>query len=278
MIVALLGAESTGKSTLAAALHRHLQAAFTASAAPHTPPLITHVPEYLRVWCTHHGRTPRVDEQTHIARTQAQWLADAAHLHGPRLWLIADTTPLMTAVYSEHYFADPSLYALAQGCHAAPCLMGTAPTQASAAASDMLTSHLPPLNLLMGLDLPWQADGSLRDGPATQAAIDTLLRQKMDAWQLPYQTVYGTDSARVGAALQAIAGHLKRHAPADAWATAAQNAIEKEANNVMNTSVKRQKNRKYSSHCDCCDDPACERQTFSRLVANRPAAPGSVRP
>jgi len=278
LIIALLGAECSGKSTLAAALHRHLQAVFTASAAAHTPPLITHVPEYLRDWCMRNDRTPRADEQAHIAHTQAQWLTGAAHLHSPRHWLIADTTPLMTAVYSDHYFGDPSLYALAQGFHAAPRLAETELAPAPTQASDTLAPHLPPLNLLMGLDLPWQADGSLRDGPATQAAIDTLLRQQMDAWQLPYQTVYGTDSARVAAALQAIAGHLTRHAPADAWATAAQNAIKKEASNAMNTVVKRQKNRQYSSHCDCCDDPACERQTFSRLVANRPAAPGSVRP
>lgn len=278
MIIALLGAESTGKSTLAAALHRHLQAAFTALPAPHAPPPITHVPEYLRDWCTQHGRTPRADEQVHIAHTQAQWLTGASHPHSPRHWLIADTTPLMTAVYSDHYFGDTSLYALAQGFHAAPRLAEAGQALAPTQTPDTLAPHLPPLNLLMGLDLPWQADGSLRDGPATQMAIDTLLRQQMDAWQLPYQTVYGTHSARVAAALQAIAGHLKRHAPTDTWVTALQDAIEKEANNAMNTGGKRQKNRTYSSHCDCCDDPACERQTFSRLVANRPAAPGSVRP
>ncbi len=268
MIIALLGAESTGKSTLAAALHRHLQAAFATLPAPHAQPLITHVPEYLRDWCTQHGRTPRADEQAHIAHIQAQWLTDAAHLHSLHHWLIADTTPLMTAVYSDHYFGDPSLYAMALGFHAAPRLAG------AALVSDTPPHHLPPLNLLMGLDLPWQADGSLRDGPATQMAVDTLLRQQMDVRQLPYQTVYGTDSARVAAALQAIAGHLMRHAPADAWAVPVQNAIEKEANNAISISGKQQKYRKYASPCECCDDPACERQMFSRLVANRPPTQG----
>lgn len=275
MIIALLGAESTGKSTLAAALHGHLQVAFTALPAPHDLPLITHIPEYLRDWCMHHGRTPRANEQAHIAHTQTQWLTDAAHQHSLHHWLIADTTPLMTAVYSDHYFGDPSLYALAQGFHEAPRLTGAEPVQGS--APDTQPCHLPPLNLLMGLDLPWQADGSLRDGPGTQLAVDTLLRRQMDAWQLPYQTVYGTDSARVVAALQAIGGHLKRYAPADAWAVTMQTAIEKEANNSINISGEQQKNRKYASACECCDDPASERQMFSRLLANRPTAPGSVR-
>lgn len=271
MIISLLGAESTGKSSLAAALHRHLQAAFATLPAPHAPPFISHVPEYLRDWCTHHGRTPREDEQAHIAHTQAQWLTDAAHPHGPPHWLIADTTPLMTAVYSDHYFDDPSLYALAKRFHEAPDTAALTP-----ASEGMQPSRLPPLNLLMGLDLPWQADGVLREGPAAQPAIDTLLRQQLDAWRVPYQTVYGTASARAVAALQALAGHLVRHAPTDAWIRAAQNAIEKEANNEIGVSGRQQKYRKISSTCECCDDPACERQIFSRLVTNRPAALPSV--
>lgn len=270
MIILLLGAESSGKSSLAATLHRHLAAALATLPAPHAPPRLTHVPEYLRNWCTHHGRTPRADEQVHIAHTQAQWLADAAHPHSPPPWLIADTTPLMTAVYSDHYFGDPSLYALAKRFHDAPH------TAARAPALDTPPRCLPPLTLLMGLDLPWQADGVLRDGPATQQAIDTLLRKQLNAWQLPYQTVYGAGSARVVAALQAVAGHLARHTATDSWATAAQNAIEKEANNVTGTSGRQQKNHTYAATCACGDDPACERQMFSRLVANRPAALPSV--
>ena len=57
-VIALLGAESTGKTVLAAAL---------ATALTSPARRIAVVPEYLREFCDRHGRTPRRDEQAHIA-------------------------------------------------------------------------------------------------------------------------------------------------------------------------------------------------------------------
>jgi hypothetical protein len=100
---------------------------------------------------------------------------------------------------------------------------------------------LPPLNLLMGLDLPWAADGALRDGPATQQAIDNRLRQQLDRWQCPYQTIYGSGTARVAAALQAISYHLTPHLHVDSRINAWQIAIKSEAEYSINESVSSQK-------------------------------------
>ena len=92
MKIAILGAESTGKTTLARALQTALQQDHGQA---------VWVPEALRDWCVRHGRTPRPQEQQEIALAQAQAIDSA----GPG-YLLADTTPLMTAVYSDVIFGD----------------------------------------------------------------------------------------------------------------------------------------------------------------------------
>jgi hypothetical protein len=198
--------------------------------------------------------------------------------------VIADTTPLMTAVYSDHYFGDDTLYTLARRFHDTALHAQYAPRTPTGTDGTVGTIaavhtelHPPPLTLLMGLDLPWQADGAMRDGPAAQLAIDTLLRQQLAQWHQPFQTIYGAGTARVAAALQAIASHLARHLAchpaAKAYTTAWQEAIEKETNYLIRESGRVQKSIRYTATCDCCDDTASERQTFSRLLASRASPP-----
>lgn len=100
--VALLGAESTGKSTLAEALGRHLGTAW--------------VPEYGRtLWEQKDGQLD-FDDLLRIAHRHRA-LEDAA-LPRARHWLISDTNALTTLWYSYAYFgrADPALHALAAEC------------------------------------------------------------------------------------------------------------------------------------------------------------------
>ncbi len=170
MIIALLGAESTGKSALAHALAQHLQSQGTDAVA---------VDEYLREWCAAHERTPHVHEQAHIAATQRQRIAAARAQHSV---VVADTTALMTAVYSEYVFADTSLYA-----------------QALAAQRSI------DITLLTGLDMPWQADGIQRDGAYARGPVDSLLRQRLSEAQIGYQVVYGLGEERLQNAMHCIA-------------------------------------------------------------------------
>jgi HTH-type transcriptional regulator, transcriptional repressor of NAD biosynthesis genes len=97
--IVLLGGESTGKSTLAAALAAELAT--------------VHVPEYGReLWLARAGQLAFAD-LLHIAEQQiAREEAAAAHA---REWLVCDTSPLTTLFYSHHLFgrADPALEALA---------------------------------------------------------------------------------------------------------------------------------------------------------------------
>jgi nicotinamide riboside kinase len=170
MIIALLGAESTGKSALAKALAQHLQSLGTDAVA---------VDEYLREWCEQHQRTPHLHEQAHIADTQSQRIAGAAAKHRV---VVADTTAMMTAVYSEYVFADTSLYAQA-----------------------LIAQRRADITLLTGLDMPWQADGIQRDGAHARGPVDALLRVRLSDAQIGYQVVYGLDAQRLQNAIHCIA-------------------------------------------------------------------------
>jgi nicotinamide riboside kinase len=186
MIIALLGAESTGKSALAHALAQHLQSLGTDAVA---------VDEYLREWCEQHQRTPQVHEQVHIAATQSQRIAQAATQHPV---VVADTTAVMTAVYSDYVFADTSLYAQA-----------------------LEAQRSVDITLLTGLDMPWLADGIQRDGAHARGPVDALLRLRLSEAQIAYQVVYGLDEQRLKNAMYCIAS------PATFQEATAQNATEK---------------------------------------------------
>ncbi len=236
MIVALLGAESTGKSTLSHALAHHLRAALAHAGAATAAPVVV-VDEGLRTWCQTHGRVPQPHEQAPLAWAQDDRIRQAQQQAGPTGWVVADTASVMTAAYSDHYF-------------------GGAPWFDRPAAGR--TPLVADIHLLMGLDLPWQADGPWRDGPAVQAAVDDRLRQRLQASGTRYLAVYGQGPARTAAALGALAGV----APDPAL----KEALKKEAINLYPPCANGQKILKNGWACETCSDPACERRLFTRLM------------
>lgn len=177
-VIALLGAESTGKTTLARRLGEAL-------AAPERSVAV--VTEYLREFCDRHGRTPRRDEQAGIAAEQTRRIAAAADTHDI---VVADTSALMIAVYSDQVFGDTSLYADALGTHAR-C----------------------DLTLLTAIDLPWLADGLNRDGPHVRAPVDAKVRAALASANLPFAVVGGQGEARLANALAASRHALQFPAP-----------------------------------------------------------------
>lgn len=179
MRISILGAECTGKSTLTLALVPQLEPLFDT---------VHWVPEYLREWCDLHGRTPLPQEQAAIAAEQLRRIdASPGNSTDTNFCTVTDTSPLVTAVYSDLLFQDPSLYA-------------------SAVAAERQTDVI----LLTGLDLPWQADGLQRDGVAMQRRFDARLREVFTAHQLAYATVYGQGPQRVDAAMAAVNSHLRQ--------------------------------------------------------------------
>lgn len=169
LIVALVGAESTGKSSLAQELTRVLTGRGLDAVM---------VPEVLREFCDQHGRTPLAHEQADLALMQTRRIQAAADRHAV---VLADTTALMIAVYSDYIFDDRSLYAQALQDHA---------------RAD--------LTLLTSLDLAWTPDGWVRDGPHVREPVDTLIRQALQGHGLAYQVVAGRGIARVRHGLAAV--------------------------------------------------------------------------
>lgn len=177
-VVAILGAESSGKTQLALDLERRLRADGVDACA---------VGEHLREFCDRNARTPRADEQRAIAAEQTRRIDAAAARHAV---VVADTTALMTAVYSEIVFRDTALY-----------------TEAEAAQRRC------DLALLMALDLPWRADGLQRDGAHVRAPVDALVRAALERIGQPFVVVAGSGTARVESALRAVRRTIG--APAD---------------------------------------------------------------
>jgi nicotinamide riboside kinase len=176
--VAIVGAESTGKTELAEALAWRIE--------KHTGLPCAAVPEHLRAWCERAGRTPRRDEQAAIAAAQSAAIDAAAATHAV---VVCDTTALMTAVYSRLLYDDASLIDAAvawqRGCA---------------------------ITLLTALDLPWVADGLQRDGPHVREPVDRALRELLVGHRLPWAVVGGAGAARADSALDAVAPLLRGQA------------------------------------------------------------------
>ncbi len=164
-LICLIGAECTGKTTLAQALAERMDGLW--------------VPEYLRAFTDANGRTPGQHEQLGMLREQVRQEAAAlVSARGQsRTWVFCDTAPLLTAVYSDHVFGDASLYPLAQDLH----------------ARYALTLWLEP-------DIPWVADGLQREGSQQRAAVHARIEQALGALQLPYVRLTGSLKLRLLAA------------------------------------------------------------------------------
>jgi len=168
--IALLGAESTGKTRLSQDLAAWFNARGRSAVA---------VPEALRDWCAAAGRTPRPEEQMGIAQEQEQRV-DRALASGAEV-VIADTTAVMVAIYSAMLFEDGSLYRF---------------------ALERQRSY--DVTLVTGLDIPWVADGLQRDGPHVREPVDALVRESLAKAGVPYRVVYGSGAERLRNALAAI--------------------------------------------------------------------------
>ncbi|MFZ6772668.1 AAA family ATPase [Undibacterium sp. SXout7W] len=156
--IAILGAESSGKSVLAEALAQRYKTVW--------------VPEYLREFVDRHQRAPKEEEQIMIARSQLE--REAVLTVQANQWLFCDTTPLMTAMYSRHYFkrVDTELAAL-ESLHNYDFTLVTAP------------------------DFPWTADGLQRESAAVREHIHQELLQMLDEREIPFLLVEGSLSNRV---------------------------------------------------------------------------------
>ena len=156
--VAILGAESSGKSTLAHALAVQYNTVW--------------VPEYLREFVETHARVPEEVDQYPIARTQLE-REDAAAAKASR-FLFCDTTPLMTGVYSRWYWG-----------------------RVDAQLALLERRHDYAFTLVTALDSPWEADGLQRESEEVRQTVHEQVVQVLQEREIPYLLVSGSLHQRV---------------------------------------------------------------------------------
>jgi nicotinamide riboside kinase len=171
ILIAILGAESTGKTQLCHELKALLQTQIARG--------VQLVPELLRQFCEVHQRAPMQNEQQ--ALMQAQIAQENATLEQTDAVLICDCAPITTAIYSELYFSDSSLIKAASMHH------------------ERYT-----ISLILQPDLPWQADGIFRDGVAMQNRFHNQLSAWLEVNAFPFITITGQGARRTHMAQDAI--------------------------------------------------------------------------
>ncbi len=164
--IAIMGAESTGKTSLAQALAQAL-------------PMAASTTEALRTWVHANQRTPEQHEQRAIMQAQME-AEDTLSAQGFSI-VLCDTTPLTIALTSVHYFNDDSLLA-------------------DAVAHHRLYAH----TLVCAPDVPWVADGLQRDGPHIRAAVAVQLDEALARYGISAIRVHGAGETRAAHALAAL--------------------------------------------------------------------------
>jgi NadR type nicotinamide-nucleotide adenylyltransferase len=175
--VVVTGSECTGKTTLAQDLAEHYGSAW--------------VPEYARQFVLHKGAPPVYADVSAIATGQIE--LEDEHLTavadtGGRL-LIQDTDLLSTVVYSRHYYGD--------------CPGWIEHAQLERAAD---------LYLLAGIDVPWVADGDLRDRGDRREEMQELFRAALDGRRFRFVEMEGDRETRLLTACPLIDELLMRPA------------------------------------------------------------------
>ena len=192
--IAILGAESTGKSDL-------IEAMLLLFAARKIETVCA-VPEVLRQFCVDHGRAPlareqrgildqqmaveqSVIEQSVIEQSASERVQNQHHHH---VIVLSDCAPITTAIYSEMYFNDRSLMSIATAHH-----------------------KRYRLSLVLMPDLGWHADPLpfMRDGPNAQMDFHRRLVEWLDLAQMSHQLIAGSGQSRTQCALDAIIKHTR---------------------------------------------------------------------
>lgn len=168
--IVLTGAESTGKSTLAAALAEH-----------YNEPLTT---EYVRHYVAAVTRELTENDLDPIAR--GQFKTEDAVLDQANRLVLHDTNILSSILYADHYF-DRTLEWV----------------------NERFLERDYTLYLLCMPDIPWVADEGQREGPKAREELHKMFKAKLDSIKLPYVEIRGSETTRFDTAVAAINDILK---------------------------------------------------------------------
>jgi NadR type nicotinamide-nucleotide adenylyltransferase len=167
--IAIVGPESTGKSTMSAYLAGHYQTAW--------------VPEYARGYCEKLTEPPTWQDEINMFYGQLA-LEQELLPHANQI-LICDTTFITVKIWSDQMF-------------------GKSPQE----VLDELPKHPYDLYLLLDIDLPWQ-DDPLRDFPDMREHFMDVWHQELQALNANYKVISGSGPERYERAIAEIDGFLK---------------------------------------------------------------------
>ena len=167
--IAIVGPESTGKSTMSAYLAKHFNTVW--------------VPEYARGYCEKLTEPPTWQDEINMFYGQVA-LEDELSPQANTL-LICDTTFITVKIWSDYTF-------------------GRTPKQ----VLDELPKRTYDLYLLLNIDLPWEED-PLRDFPHMREHFMDVWYQELEALKANYVLISGTGPERYDRAVAASESFLK---------------------------------------------------------------------
>ena len=170
--IAVVGPESTGKSTIAGQLARYYETVC--------------VPEYAREYCRNLSRQYTQQDEMNMFYGQLALERSLLPLAKNGL-LICDTMFLTIKVWSDHLF-------------------GSTPP----AVHEELKTHRYDFFLLMDIDLPW-TDDPLRDFPDLRDHFMQVWHQELQAIGASYRVVSGLEAGRFEQARGAVEAFLQQH-------------------------------------------------------------------
>ncbi|MET3977737.1 NadR type nicotinamide-nucleotide adenylyltransferase [Mucilaginibacter sp. UYP25] len=169
--IAIVGPESTGKSTMSAFLAKHYQTVW--------------VPEYARGYCEKLTAPPTWQDE--INMFHGQLALEEEILSRANKLLICDTTFITVKIWSDEIF-------------------GKAPQE----VVDELPKHPYNLYLLLDIDLPWQ-DDPLRDFPHKREHFMDIWQKELNTLNANYITISGTGEDRYAKATEAIDAFISQN-------------------------------------------------------------------
>lgn len=167
--IAIVGPESTGKSTISSQLANYHQTVW--------------VPEFSREYCSNLQAPCTMQDELNMFYGQLE--SEANMLPLANKILICDTTILTVKIWSDHTFGHTP----AEVLHKLP-------------------KHPYDFYLLMDIDLPWQED-PLREFPDLRPHFMDIWHQELDALHANYVVISGTETQRLDNAIEAIDEFLR---------------------------------------------------------------------
>jgi NadR type nicotinamide-nucleotide adenylyltransferase len=162
--IAVVGPESTGKSTMSAHLAAHYNTIW--------------VPEYARAYCEKLTEPPTWQDE--INMFYGQMALEAELLPKANKLLICDTTFITVKIWSDQMF-------------------GRSPQE----VLDELPKHPYDLYLLLNIDLPWEED-PLRDFPDMREHFMEVWKKELQQLNARYVIISGTGAERYEGAVKAV--------------------------------------------------------------------------